>query len=227
MRKLIFFEKTSGRFHPTLKNKFYTDEKEEIMAQDEFYMDDERICKELKAGNKRILDELYAYYHKRIFGFALSYLKSEEDAYDIVQEVFIGLWNNRHSLRKDSRIEPLIFKVTKNAVVSLFRKKTTERKYLEYLGNNVISNNIGAQEMADFGFLEDLYENLISQLPEKRKEIFILSRKNGLNNKDIAERLSISEKTVENQLTKALAFLKENLENAGWLGVMFFHLFIV
>jgi RNA polymerase sigma-70 factor (ECF subfamily) len=149
-------------------------------------MDDEIICKELKAGNKRILDELYACYHKRIIGFALSYLKSEEDAYDLVQEIFIGLWNNRHSLKKGSRIEPPIFTVTKNAVISLFRKKTTERKYLEYLGNSVISNNIGTQEMTDFGFLEDLYENLISQLPEKRKEIFIQSRKNGKNNKELA-----------------------------------------
>ena len=196
------------------------------MSQNGFHIDDDRICKELKAGNKRILDELYTYYHKRIFGFALSYLKSEEDAYDIVQEVFINLWNNRHALKKESRIEPLIFTATKNAVISLFRKKATERKYLEYLGNTVISNNIGAQEMTDFGFLENLYEDLISQLPEKRKEIFILSRKEGLNNKDIAQRLGISEKTVENQLTKALAFLKEKLGNAGWLGVMFFHLFL-
>jgi RNA polymerase sigma-70 factor (ECF subfamily) len=157
----------------------------------------------------------------------LSYLKNEEDAYDVVQEVFFNVWNKRTNLKKDTRIEPFIFTTTKNAVISLFRKKATERKYLEYLGNAVISNNIGAEELVDFSFLEKEYETLISQLPEKRKEVFVLSRKYGLSNKDIAFRLKISEKTVENQLTKALAFFKEQFGSAGFIGLLYFYLFVL
>lgn len=189
-------------------------------------MEAEKLVLELSKGNKRVLDEIYNRYHKKIFGFALSYLKNEEDAYDVVQEVFINLWNNRSSLKKGSRVEPFIFTATKNAVISLFRKRATERKYLEYLGKVVISNNLGTNEQTDFSFLEDLYETLISQLPEKRKEIFILSRKKGLSNKDIARQLGISEKTVENQITKALAFFKEHFSEGGLLGTLFYYLFV-
>lgn len=190
-------------------------------------MQQEKLFIELSKGNKRVLDEIYNRYHQKIFGFALSYLKNEDDAYDIVQEVFINLWNNRSSLKKYSRIEPFIFTATKNSVISLFRKKATERKYLEYLGNITIPNNIGTRELTDFSFLEEQYEALISKLPEKRKEIFILSRKKGLTNKEIANKLRISEKTVENQLTKALAFFKEHFGAGGFLGLLFFYLFVM
>ncbi|MGQ1889185.1 RNA polymerase sigma factor [Thermophagus sp. OGC60D27] len=189
-------------------------------------MEGKNVIHELSKGNKRVLDEIYLRYHKKIFGFALSYLKNEEDAYDIVQEVFINLWNSRATLKKDSKIESFIFTATKNAVISLFRKRATERKYLEYLGSVVISNNEGTKEVTDFSFLEEQYEALISKLPEKRKEIFILSRKKGLNNKDIARQLGISEKTVENQLTKALAFFKNHFSAGGFLGLLFFYLFV-
>ena len=113
-------------------------------------MQEEKLFIELSKGNKRVLDEIYKQYHKKIFGFALSYLKNEDDAYDIVQEVFINLWNNRSSLKKNTRIEPFIFTATKNAVISLFRKRATERKYLEYLGSTAVSNNMGTGEQIDF-----------------------------------------------------------------------------
>ncbi len=190
-------------------------------------MENARLCEGLRRGDKNILDEIYSRYHKKIFGFALSYLKNEDDAYDVVQEVFINIWNSRSGLNKDTRIEPLIYTSAKNAVISLFRKKSTEKKYLEYLGNSVISNNIGAEELTDFGFLEEQYEALIIQLPEKRKKIFLLSRKAGLSNKEIAVRLGISEKTVENQMTSALAFFKEKFGDCGFLGLLFFHLFVL
>ncbi|WP_010664823.1 RNA polymerase sigma-70 factor [Marinilabilia salmonicolor] len=189
-------------------------------------MDNQKLCEGLRNGDKTVLDEVYYLYHKKIFAFALSYLKNQEDAYDIVQEVFINIWNHRGDLKSDARIEPLIFTATKNAVISLFRKKSTEKKYLEYLGNATTSNNLGAEELSDFGFLEEEYHSLIDQLPEKRRKVFMLSRQKGLTNKEIAKQLGVSEKTVENQLTKALAFLREKFGSGGFLGLLFFHLFI-
>ena len=189
-------------------------------------MENAKLCDGLRKGDKRALDEVYSLYHKKIYGFALSYLKNEDDAYDVVQEVFIKIWNHRADLRKDTRIEPLIYTTTKNAVISLFRRKSTEKKYLEYLGNAVISNNLGAQELTDFGFLEEQYKLLVAQLPEKRREVFILSRQQGLTNKEISKRLGVSEKTVENQLTKALAFFRDKFGAGGFLGLLFFYLFV-
>lgn len=189
-------------------------------------VNNEILCDALRSGDKKSLDTVYGMYHERIYGFALSYLKDEDDAMDIVQEAFIKLWESRKTLKDDTRLDALIFTVTKNAILSLFRKRSTEKKYLNYLGSVTMSNNSGAEELSDFDFLQEKYEALIPQLPEKRREIFILSRKKGLSNKEIAEIKGISEKTVENHMTLALSFLREHLGQSGVLSTLFYYLFI-
>lgn len=187
---------------------------------------DDLLCNRLRKGDKKALDEIYCKYHAKIFGFAVSYLKTEDDALDIVQETFVKLWESRATLKNNGQLKPLLFTVTKNAILSLFRKRATENKYLEYLGNCVITNTSGTTEQTDFDFLQSQYEQLIPELPPKRREIFLLSRKEGLSNKEIAKAKGISEKTVENQITKALAFFKENMDDLGALSILFFYLFV-
>ena len=180
------------------------------------------LCNRLKKGDKKALDEIYSLYYSKVFGFALSYLKNNDDAMDIVQECFIKLWENRNTIKNNTRLEAFIFTITKNSILSLFRKHSTKKKYIEYLAHKVSANTSGTEEQTNFGFLQEKYEKLILQLPTKRKEIFWLSRKEGLSNKEIAEKKGISVKTVENQLTKALAFFKTNLEKGGFLSTIFY-----
>ena len=180
----------------------------------------------LRKGDKKALDDIYKLYHGKIYGFALSYLKSEEEALDVVQESFIKLWESRSSLKKGTKLEAFIFTVTKNSILSIFRKLSTEKRYLEYLSNSVITNTSGTEEMTDLEFLQDQYEQLIPNLPPKQREIFLLSRHEGLSNKDIARQRGISEKTVENHITKALAYFKENMDQLGIWGGLFYILYI-
>ena len=189
-------------------------------------MENRLIFKGLIDGDKNIIDKIYALYHKRIFNFAVSYLKDEDAALDIVQETFIKLWEQRKSLKKDTNIESYIFTVTKNAVLTIFRKYSTEKKYLDYLKNKTVANSSGSEEVTNFDFLQEHYEDLLQQLPPKRKNVFELSRKQGLSNKDIAEKLGISIKTVENQMTKALAFFKENMDVYDVFWGLFYYMFI-
>lgn len=172
------------------------------------------------------MEEVFALFHTKIFRFSIAYLKNEPDAYDLVQEVFIKIWESRYTLKQDTNFEAYIFTIAKNAMLSLFRKRLTEQKYLDYMVQAGSSNNGGTEEQTNFFFLKQQYETLIEQLPLKRKEIFLLSREKGLSNKEIALLKGISEKTVENQLTKALAFFRQHLSSYGIWTALFYHLFV-
>lgn len=184
---------------------------------------DKNIIERLKSNDKSAIDDIFTLYHNRIFRFALSFLKNENDAYDIVQDVFIKIWENRFTIQQDTKFNAYIFTVTKNTIFSLFRKRLNEQKYLDYLAELAVSNSQDTEELTDYVFLQDKYEELINKLPTKRKEIFLLSRKVGLTNKEIAQEKGISEKTVEDHLTKALAFLKKEFTAQGiWMILLYF-----
>ena len=147
---------------------------------------EETFAERLRMDDRRIIDEIYALYHYKIFRFSLAYLKNEEDAYDLVQEVFIKLWENRMVLNKDTHFDAFLFTIARNSVLSLFRKRITEQKYIDYLTVAATSNTQGTEEQTDYTFLKERYEQLIEKLPPKRQEIFKLSREKGLSNKEIA-----------------------------------------
>lgn len=177
-------------------------------------------CRRLMNNDKRVIDEIYKQFHHKIFRFSFSFLKNEEDAYDVVQEVFVKFWEKRSSLNSDSNIEALFFTIAKNTILSIFRKRSSEQKYLNYLKQTVDTNSSGTKEQVDYFFLKEQYDKLVPQLPPKRKAIFLLSREKGLSNKEIAKLKGISEKTVEDHITKALAFLRKDFLLFGvWAGL--------
>ncbi|MDP4184139.1 MAG: RNA polymerase sigma-70 factor [Bacteroidota bacterium] len=182
----------------------------------------ERLCND----DKKVITEIFAQYHAKIFRFSVAYLKDEHDAYDVVQEVFVKLWETRYSLKRDTNFEALLFTIAKNTVLSRFRKRLTEQKYLDYLAQSADTHTQDTEEQTDYTFLKQKYEQLIETLPTKRKEIFILSREKGLSNKEIAQMKGITEKTVEDHMTKALAFLKKQLSNYGVWTLLFYFLFV-
>lgn len=184
------------------------------------------FAQRLKVDDRTVIDEIYALYHSKIFRFSLAYLKNDDDAYDVVQEVFIKLWENRLVLKKDTNFDAFLFTIAKNAVLSLFRKRGTEQKYLDYLAQAATSNTQGTEEQIDYTFLKERYKQLIEQLPPKRKEVFRLSRERGLSNREIARLKGIAEKTVEDHISKSLFFFKQHLEHFGIWTALFYFLFV-
>lgn len=181
----------------------------------------------LKNSDKSSIDSLYKHYHRRIYAFAFSLMKVEDDAMDVVHEVFLKLWEKRKSLDDDTKIEPLVFTITRNTVLSYFRKLASQKKYNDQIITaSLLKHSSATEEMTDYSFLKEKVDSLILQLPPKSRKVFILSREEGLSNKEIAQKLEIAEKTVEDHITRALAYLKKNLKEIGILGVLFWHLFI-
>lgn len=189
-------------------------------------MEKNKLITQLKASNKHTFNQLYTEYSGRLYRFIYGYMKSDEDARDMIQEVFIKLWNSRMNMKIDTNIEALLFTITKNVIISTFRKKINEKKYLEHLKHVVVKNHLNTEQQVDYALLSEKVGKLIEGLPKQRQKIYCLSKNKGYTNKAIAKELQISIKTVEDHMTKARKFLKENLKEYGFLAILFYKMFI-
>ncbi|AHW60272.1 RNA polymerase sigma-70 factor, ECF subfamily [Draconibacterium orientale] len=189
-------------------------------------MNNEKLINRFIDGDKTAINDLYTEYSPRLYRFAMAYLKSESEVLDIVQEVFVNVWVNRNKLKKDSNLDAYLFTVAKNTIVSVFRKKLSEKDYLEHLKNKTITNSIDTESQFNYNQLSDKLNDLVEQLPPQRKKIYQLSKEQGLANKTIAAELGISVKTVEDHLSKASKFIKKHLTEYGFLALLFIDLFI-
>lgn len=186
----------------------------------------DELLRQFKANDKNAINLLYERYSKRLYSFALAYLKTEADAMDVVQEVFINVWNKRNDLRNDTNLEAYLFTVTKNTVISIFRKKITEKQYFEHLKTVVVLHHSSTEETLNYEALSTRLLELVTRLPEQRRLIFKMSKEKGMSNKAIAEELQISVKTVEDHITKARRYLKSQLTEYGLIAILFYEMFI-
>jgi len=183
---------------------------------------DNRIIDQLKDGSKEAFHTLYDAYGPKIHAFALSYLKNGADAEELLQEVFLKLWEIRFTLDSSKNIKSFLFKICINLIYDSIRRKNIEMAYLDYSGND-------SQKCSDSTWHEVIYNemlnnlhHLVSGMPEQRQRIFRMSREDGLSNDEIAIQLSLSRRTVENQLYRAVSSLKEKLGTGSLVGLLFF-----
>ena len=169
---------------------------------------------------------LYERYGKRLYGFIFRFLKQEEDAEEIVQEVFIKIWESRNKIDVYSSFESFIFTIAYNASISLLRKRVTEKKYLEHLKSLQFENTPKVIDEIHFKELNEKVQRLLNELTPRQKEIFLLSREEGLSHSEIANKLNISLLTVKKHISNTLSFLKSNLDNALIINLLFISLFI-
>lgn len=183
------------------------------------------IILSLKVGDKRAFDELFNRYAKRLLYFSITYLKSEADAEEIVQDVFYKLWTNRENLCDSKSIDSYLFTIAKNAILNSIRKSKSEHAYLEYIKVHKKKEFLLDDEL-DFNELNQAYRNAVEKLSPRRKTIFKLSREKAMSNADIAQHLGISVKTVENQMTSAIAEIKKSLQSLGFSALIYIILFL-
>jgi len=175
-------------------------------------VDEKALISKLIQGNEQSFREIYDFYVRKVYRFVFSYVKERSEAEDITQNVFMKIWERRQLLDAEKSFAGFIFTISHRAVMDYFRRHSA--KYQLGIQQTREANIPSSASPADLVYsrqLESLYEKALQALPAKRKEIFLLSRHNGLTNKQIAEQLGISVKTVENQMTAALSSLKTSL----------------
>lgn len=179
---------------------------------------DNHLILRLKKSDRKALNELYVDFYARLLNYA-SLLVSRETAEDIVHDVFIKLWDNREGLAEESyegQFRSLLFRMTYNACISVIRKKMSGLNYQNWLNGEMekiyADYDLDKNEILNSLYSRDLTRTImeaIDKLPPKCREVFVLSHIDGLSNKQVSEKLSLSLSTVENHNHNALLRLRE------------------
>ncbi|MEN8249099.1 MAG: RNA polymerase sigma-70 factor [Bacteroidota bacterium] len=187
-------------------------------------INDADLVHRIRYGNKDAYQELFERYAPKIYQFALSYLKNEADAEGLVHDVFLKIWEKRKILDTTQNIKSFIFKIAVNIIYDFIRHKNVENAFNDFVkanyepGSNSTWNAVILEEMLV------ILKELVAQLPEQCRKVYRLSREKGLSNNEIAQKLNISKRTVENHLYRATAFLKDLFKNESAIALLFFYL---
>ena len=170
------------------------------------------LYQEMKRGKEYAFDFFFNYYYPGLCIYAQKTISiPAQEAKDLVQNVFVKFWNDREKTDIRFSIRSYLFVSVKNKCLDLLRKKTKNLKVQE-----ITNEHDATDESFDtyvLSELETLFNKSLEKLPQRCREVFELSRFHGLKNREIAAKLNLSEKTVENQVTKALHILKEELKD--------------
>lgn len=175
----------------------------------------------IKSGNKVAFDQLFLEYYSYLCNYAFQFLHEKEGAEEVVQDMFFHIWEKRESLEIKSSIKSYLFQSVKNRCLTLLNHVKVRETYKEHNQESIAYQEQQTSELD--GELATLIDIAINELPEERQKVFRLSRYEGLKYKEIADHLSISVKTVEGQMSKALKFLRQELKD--YLPLLLFILF--
>jgi len=170
--------------------------------------------------DKQQYEHIFRLHYSELCSFAVSFLEDLEDAEEIVQDIFVSLWNNKNDINIKVSIRAYLFMSVKNACLNKIKHIKIREKYKQFNEIEIENNFIDLDKILNANELELKIKEAIDKLPSERKKIFILSRYEDLKYKEIAEKLNISIKTVENQIGSALKFLRNEL--AEYLTILFF-----
>lgn len=155
---------------------------------------------------------VYEMYTERLFNYALSLLRSREDSLDLVQEVFVRLWEYRDRISDDKPLEALVFSIGKNLIASAYRRRLTSHHYEEYTEYlDEIASTASAASPMEYDEYRRYLARAIQALPLRQRQIVRLAKWKGMKNSEIARALNLSEQTVKNQLSLGLKGLKLSL----------------
>lgn len=171
------------------------------------------LIDKIRKGDEEVFEEFFRTWYPKLCLFANQYVQSPDLSRDVVQEVFIRIWDNREEFEVHSSLKAYLYQAVKNQSISHLRKKKTTVDILE--ATEIESDRYEMDEISLFkgqSFSSRIWRE-VDQLPERKRTIFTLYRKHGLSYKEIAEVMGIKRKTVENQMGRAVHFLKEKLQS--------------
>lgn len=172
------------------------------------------IAMRIKNGDEQAFELLFRKYYLKLRSFVNKFLHDQEEAEEIVEEVFVRIWENRQSIDPDNSLVSYMFKTAQNLSLNAIRKKKTISRSIEVLQAEYADNIYSYSSEDHHVFeLEANIASAIEKIPARSKEVFMLSRMSGLKYDQIAHKLNISIRTVEVHISKALKILRVQLRD--------------
>ncbi len=166
--------------------------------------------KAIAAGDVKAFEELYLAYYNKVLTYTASLLHNSVKAEDATQDVFLKIWRNRHTLREDENVNAYIYMTARRVVLDIYRDEKYAQRHKDWAMSHL---NEEAVEASCLNEIEDIATKMVECMPPKRKEIFMLSRKDGLTAKEIADKMDLSVNTVNKHIALALSSLKKKLND--------------
>lgn len=189
------------------------------------HISDQILVGKLQIGDLDAFDQIFQRYGDKLFGFAFKYLKSKEDAEELVQDVFLKIWENRKKLKQESSLKSYLFTITYHNICRIFRRKQI---FLRFMEESKVNANyfVDTEEQIEYKSVIEQVDKLIDKLPEKQKVIFIKSYKEGKSSKVIAKELNLAPGTIDNNISAALKFLRNQISDENLALLLFIAVFI-
>ena len=165
--------------------------------------------KTYRLKNKKVFETLYREHWKKLYAICYSQTKNVQASEELVQDIFISLWNRWEDLVITSSLENYLIRAAKLKTIDYFRAVQRSKEVGDLAPEALDIRTTNTENETETIFLRDHMAHLIEQLPEKCQKVFLLSREQQLNTNEIALELGISQKTVKNHITKALTFLRQ------------------
>lgn len=177
------------------------------------------LLQQVAAGDRKAFTQLYTGWLNNVYDYVYCFTRSAETTEELVQEIFIKVWEHREKLTAVRSFKSYLFRIAKNSVIDHIRHQQVKHKVLQSISQQTTEAHTETEQQVYYADYYNIAREAIEQLPEKRKLIFQLSTQEGLSHDEIASRLSISKSVVKKQLYAAFDFVRQYLYQQGELSL--------
>lgn len=172
--------------------------------------DDDELMEQVRLGDVQAFTCLYDRYGSCLLHYAVSLMHSKEDAADILQEIFVSLWNRREELQFNHSLKAWLYQAVRFQVAKYIHQSTRKRDFLEQMITVAQQTDLQSpQRMLEGRELDYALKRTINTMPARMREVFVLSREAQLSHREIGHKLNIAESTVKKLVQNALRFIRE------------------
>jgi RNA polymerase sigma-70 factor (ECF subfamily) len=172
---------------------------------------EDHIIEGLRSGRESAYQRLFEWYYRKLVVFALKYIGDPEVARDLVQDLFLSIYESRRSISIQTSLKSYLYSAVKNRCLNHIRHQAVREKHSNMVIHSENGKDEDLEEKIETTELEARIFEIVSKLPDRCRQIFILSRVDGKRNREIADQMNLSIRTVETQISKALKSLRDNL----------------
>lgn len=167
----------------------------------------------IRQGNERVFETVFKKHYQALCNYACGILKDMDDAEEVVQSIFLKFWEQREGIEINVSLKSYLYRAVHNTCLNRLKHLKIQETYRQYVGDYLENSYDSATDILDKVALESSIEDALKKLPEQCRLIFKMSRFEELKYQEIADRLGLSVKTIENQIGKALKIMRTELSD--------------